>query len=109
MNEFLDELAAELTRDAPVKVGTMFRNPGIRIGKKIVAFLGHNDRLILKLPEARAKQLVAHGVAETVTMGTRTMREWVAIQVTDDPESTRDVWLPLTREALAYVRAGSDD
>jgi hypothetical protein len=84
----------------------MFRSPGISIDNKIIAFLGHNDRLILKLPLARASQLIADGTVEPVTMGTRTMREWVAIEIGSAPDERRDIWLPLAREALEYVRDG---
>jgi hypothetical protein len=102
--ELLRELASELEHDGPVTIGTMFRSPGIRIGDKIVAFLGHDGRLIMKLPRARAVELVEAGTAELVTMGTRTMREWVELPAGEDAEATLATWLPLAREALQYVR-----
>ena len=100
----LDELASALEHDAPVTVGTMFRSPGIRFGDKIVVFLGHDDRLIMKLPRVRALALLEAGTAQPVTMGRRTMREWVAVPANDDREATLATWLPLAREALEYVR-----
>ncbi|MET1051842.1 MAG: hypothetical protein ABWX65_04300 [Mycetocola sp.] len=100
----LQRIATELEQFAPVEVGTMFRSPGIRTGSTIVAFLGSADRLIVKLPRARAVELVERGRVEFVTMGARTMREWVAVPASADPASTEAEWLSFAREALQYVR-----
>ncbi len=100
MSDVIEQLAADLSTDAPVDVATMFHSPAVRSAGKIVAFLGHDDRLILKLPRERAMQLMTDGTVEAVTMGERTMREWVSIALSTD----RSVWLGLSREALAYVR-----
>lgn len=108
MSDVLDDLLEELGRDAPVELATMFRSPAISCGGKIVAFIGHNDRLIMKLPRERAVELMANGTVEAVTMGTRTMKEWVAVQLGSDPSASRERWLPLAREALAYVRTLGD-
>lgn len=105
MSDVLEELAAALSSEAPVELATMFRSPAVSSAGKIVAFLGHDDRLIMKLPRERAVELMADGTVEAVTMGTRTMKEWIAVQLTADPSSTRDIWLPLAREALTYVRS----
>lgn len=102
--EVLHELARALEHDAPITIGTMFRSPGIRVGDKIVAFLGHGSRLIVKLPRARAVELLKAGAAQPVTMGTRTMREWVAVPEGDDPEATLTTWLPIAKESLAFVQ-----
>ncbi|WP_448004617.1 hypothetical protein [Agromyces bauzanensis] len=102
----LHELAGALDHDGPITVGTMFRSPGIRVGDKIVAFLGHHDRLIVKLPRVRALAMLEAGTAQPVTMGTRTMREWVAVPAEATHEATFATWLPLAKEALAYVGAG---
>ena len=99
----LDEVAAQLEHDDPLTIGTMFRSPGIRARGRIVAFLGHDDRLIVKLPRDRAVALVAHGEAQEVTMGTRTMREWIAVPAGADHEATLASWAPLAQEALDYV------
>src|SRR5690554_3495785 len=114
----VERLAAALQGDGPVTIGTMFRSPGIRVEGKIVAFLGHDGDLIVKVPRARAEELVAAGTAEPVTMGVRTMREWVSVpaavrdagegeedsEATGDAEATFESWLSLAREALTYVR-----
>ncbi|MBW9095386.1 hypothetical protein JNB62_17025 [Microbacterium jejuense] len=99
----LDEVAAQLEHDGPLTIGTMFRSPGIRARGKIVAFLGHENRLILKLPRDRAVALVADGDAQEVTMGTRTMREWIAVPARADHEATLASWAALAQEALDYV------
>ncbi|GAA5207166.1 hypothetical protein [Microbacterium kyungheense] len=101
--QLLDEVAARLVHDEPLTIGTMFRSPGIRARGKIVAFLGHDDRLIVKLPRERAVALVAQGDAQEVTMGTRTMREWIAVPARSDRESTLARWTPLAQEALDHV------
>ena len=104
----LEEIALALRGDAPVEPGTMFRRPGLRTGRRIVAFLGRADRLNVKLPEARSAELVAAALAEPVVLGTRTMREWVAIPAGDDEESTRERWTGFAREALVYVQSLDD-
>ena len=98
------DVAATLKNDGPIEIGTMFRSPGLRTGNKIVAFLGHGGCLIVKLPRLRGTALVDLGMAGQVTMGARTMREWVAIPAGPDPETTRDTWTVLAKEALHYVR-----
>lgn len=103
--ELLEEIAAQLVHDGPLSIRTMFRSPGIRAGDKIVAFLSRDGGLILKLPRARALDLIADGAAAEVTMGRRTMREWVRVPPGHDRETTIAGWLPLTQEALDYVTA----
>lgn len=105
--DLLSEIAETLQADAPVSVGTMFRSPGLRTGKKIVAFLGFSDVLIVKLPRARAADLLEQGLAGPVTMGKRTMREWVEVPAGADLEATRAAWTGFAREALRYVRSTS--
>jgi hypothetical protein len=106
--DLLHDIAAALEKDGPVEIGTMFRSPGLRVGDKVVAFLGRGDRLIVTLARPRAAALIEDGTAEPVTMGTRTMREWVAIPPRLDTESTRETWTALAREALRFVRQSPD-
>ena len=107
VQDLLHTIALALQDDGPVAVGTMFRSPALRIGKKVVAFLGSRsgDSLILKLPRARAVALVAEGAAGPVTIGKRTMREWVEVPAAADSETTRTAWTAFAREALLYVRS----
>jgi hypothetical protein len=37
-------------------------------------------------------------------MGTRTMREWVAIAANADLDITRRIWIEMAHEAFRYVR-----
>lgn len=103
--DLLDAIAATLAADGPIEVATMFRNPGLRTGTKIVAFLGGDNRLVAKLPRPRALALIDEGAATPVTMGTRTMREWVAVPAAPGPDATLERWLRIAREAFAYVRS----
>jgi hypothetical protein len=102
----LDTLAVRFSEDPLVERGTMFRSPGMKVGGKVFAFLGGSDRLIVKIPRHRAEAAVAAGEAEPVTLGTRTMKEWVAYPaVSDDPEETGQRWSRAIDEAYAYVKS----
>ena len=101
----LEAVADRLRHDGPLEIGTMFRRPGIRTAGTIVAFLGTDDELIAKLPVERVQQLFAAGDALPVTMGTRTMREWVTIAAADSRAATIERWAPLVQEALDFVTA----
>lgn len=106
--DLLHAVAELLAAEGPVEIGTMFRSPGLRTGTKIFAFLGHGDCLIVKLPLARAKALTSEGGAAPVTMGTRTLREWVEIPVHADYGTTLATWTAFATEALHFVRSLSD-
>ncbi|MDH6281071.1 hypothetical protein [Prescottella agglutinans] len=100
----LDDLATEFLREPDVEFGTMFRSPGLRVAGKIFAFLGHDRRLIVKLPRHRAEEVLQAGSAREVTMGKRTMKEWVAFPVDDDDlEGTLTTWRHAAREAHDFV------
>ncbi len=92
-------VAEALLREPDTSSGTGFgSSPGVRVGGRIAAMLV-GGRLVVKLPAARCQELVAGG-AEPLSMGRRTMREWVTLGPEREPE-----WLPLAREALAFVRS----
>lgn len=102
----LDTLAVRFSEDSLVERGTMFRSPGMKVGGKVFAFLGGADRLIVKIPRHRAEAAVAAGEAEPVTMGNRTMKEWVAYPaVWEDPQQTEQCWARAVDEAYAYVKS----
>ena len=103
----LQTIAAGLSDTARVDTGTMFRSPGLRWNGKVIAFLGHDARLIVKLPRERGRELVDAGIAEPVSMGRRVMKEWFGVAASSDTQSTHDHWLGLAREALDFVRAGA--
>jgi len=108
--ELLHEIAAGLSSAGSIELGTMFHNPGIRTGTKIVAFIGSDDRLIVKVPRERALELIEQGRAAPLSMGRRTMREWIEVPAGDDlhtadPSKTLETWSALTRESFDYVRS----
>ncbi|WP_207343422.1 hypothetical protein [Arthrobacter sp. E3] len=106
--DLLHAVAQQLAAEGPVEMGTMFRSPGLRTCTKIFAFLGHGDYLIMKLPRDRANELASSGGAKPVTMGTRTMREWVEIPAHADYGTTLATWTALAKEALHFVRSLGD-
>lgn len=105
--DLLDRIAEDFTGQPDVAVGTMFRSPGLRVGGKIFAFLGHEGELIVKLPSDRVGELVAAGTAEQVVMGKRTMREWITLPDLGDRAATLALWREVAREAHRHVSAVS--
>ena len=67
---------------------------------KVFAMLNSDGRLTLKLPATRVEALLTSGVGERFDprRDGRQMREWVSLA----PDYPGD-WLPLAREALAFV------
>ncbi|GAA4053662.1 hypothetical protein [Nonomuraea soli] len=101
----LEEIAADFSTEPDVVLGTMFRNPGLRTGDKIFAFLGHGGELIVKLPKEEVGRHLDAGTAERVTVGKRTMREWVALPAQESDTATLTLWRSAARDAHDYVAA----
>ena len=80
-----DDLAVDHLGRPHVTMGRMFASEGLAVHGKIFAFVGRDGRLILKLPLARAEELKGEGATESVTLGGRTMREWVGVPLPDPP------------------------
>jgi TfoX/Sxy family transcriptional regulator of competence genes len=100
----LNEIAADYGGEPEVKLGTMFASPGLRVNGKIFAFLGRDRRLIVKVPGRRAQESLETGAAQAVTMGKRTMKEWIALPLNeDDADGTLATWRLAAREAHDYV------
>ena len=97
-------LLKRLPPDPKLGLGTMFRSPAISWRGNIVAFAGRRRRLIVKLAHGRAAALIDDGSAEPVTMGRRTMREWVAIPAQGVGEEALDAWLPYVAEGVANAQ-----
>ena len=77
-----------------------FGATGLAIGGKLFAML-NKGQLVVKLPAPRVEAITAAGDGERFDPGHgRLMREWVTVA----PES-REEWLPLAREAMAFVAA----
>jgi TfoX/Sxy family transcriptional regulator of competence genes len=95
-------LAREFTGESDVVLSDRkgFGSSALCIGGKIFATLVR-DRLLVKLPRQRVDDLVASGDGERLETGDgRAMKEWLSL----DPASSVE-WLPLAREALAFVGA----
>lgn len=95
-----DPIAAEYLIRPGVDIGPMFGSEGLRIRGKVFAFVGYRGGLVVKVPEARASEIIAEGVAERMVMRERAMREWLSVD-----RSEHDQWRPLVAEAFAYVES----
>jgi hypothetical protein len=97
--EAFDHVAEAFLGEDDVEEGTGFgTTPGLRTGSKIFA-MNVRDALVVKLPRARCLELVESGEGELLTMGNRTMREWLLVREADPAR-----WVELGGEARAYVR-----
>lgn len=93
-----DPIAAEYLARPDVDIGPMFGSEGLRIRGKVFAFVGYRGALVVKVPEARADELVAAGQVDRMEMRGRAMREWVLV----GPERAA-AWAALMADAFAYV------
>jgi hypothetical protein len=94
-----ERVVADLSAEPGVTLGKAFHNPGLKIGSKLFAML-HPGGLVVKLPEARCRELLAHGEASMFDRGQGTpMREWVTVEQ-PDPRA----WMSYAREALSFGR-----
>ena len=94
-----DELV-ERAEGGPVTRGSMFGSQGLRTGRKFFA-VWWRERLVLKLPPDRLRDLVSAGdAAPFEPMEGRAMNGWVVV----DPGVA---WPPLVEEARAYVESQS--
>jgi hypothetical protein len=95
---FWDAAKPALNREG-VHTGTMMGFPCLRLRGD---FFASSDResgdLIVKLPEARVKALIADGEAIAFAPNGRTFREWARIQ---DRDPAR--WRRMIDEALAFA------
>ncbi|MEQ4717000.1 hypothetical protein [Nonomuraea sp. B19D2] len=99
--ELYDDLIMEHLARPEVSLGRMFHAEGLKVNGKVYAFFSKaKGGVVLKLPAARAGELVGEGTAEAMVMGARRMREWVALPVADEA-----VWRRLMTEAADYVES----
>ena len=79
-----------------------FGSNALKIHNKIFAMLV-SDRFVVKLAQGRVDALVASGEGERFDPGHgRLMKEWITVAPT-----AKEGWLPLAREAMAYVESSS--
>ncbi|RZU40827.1 MmcQ/YjbR family DNA-binding protein [Edaphobacter modestus] len=74
-------------------------------GGKVFAFTrgGGSKGVALKLPRERIEYLTQRDDVAMLTMGKRTMKEWILLEPREPAEYRKD--LPLFREAMAYAFA----
>ncbi|MEO7028993.1 MAG: hypothetical protein ABI147_06285 [Acidobacteriaceae bacterium] len=94
------QLAATLVKKFPgAELSWKFGNASLVVDDKVFAFPSKNSAgLVIKLPEADVQALLESGNVRQLTMGKRTMREWV---VAEDPLAPDT--LKLVRAAFNYV------
>src|SRR4029077_1142308 len=104
MEERFRDLVDELARRDGVSLGSARRGFGsgaLQVDGRIFAMVSQG-RLVLKLPASRVADLLASGEGMAFDAGKgRPMKEWVAIA-----DGTREHWLALAGEALAFVAGG---
>lgn len=83
--ELLDTLTAGDDDLPGVTRGRMFASEGLALGGTFFAFVGRDGRLMVKLPQQRIQELIDSGTAERVTLGGRSMREWVSLPLPSAP------------------------
>jgi hypothetical protein len=98
-NEIFAPIAEDHLALEGVDMGRMFSTEGLRIRGKVYAFLDHEGGLIVKVPKARADDLVADGAVERMRMRGHEMREWVTVP----PMAGADRWRSLIDEARVFV------
>ncbi|HET8630114.1 MAG TPA: hypothetical protein VFL91_22050 [Thermomicrobiales bacterium] len=108
--ERYDRIVEALLGEPGVTQGTSgqrgFGASALAVEGKIFAMLASGDRFVVKLPRQRVDALVASGDGERFDPGHgRLMKEWLVVA----PTAAAD-WLPLAREALAFVggRSGAE-
>lgn len=98
-HDAFDPIADDHLSRPDVDMGRMFSTDGLRVRGKVYAFVGHDGALIVKVPQARADELAAAGIADRMIMRGREMREWVTVP----PEAGADRWRSLVDEAHDFV------
>ena len=80
-----------------------FGSSGLRVRGKIFAMLVQG-KLVVKLPKQRVDELIASGGGERFDprRDGRLMKEWIVVAPTLAEE-----WLPLAKEAMAFVASQS--
>jgi hypothetical protein len=99
-----DELAKEYLARPGVTFGPVFHSAGMKIGGKVFA-LQVRGRLVVKLPAAQVRALVAAGEAVPFEPSPgRRMKEWAAAESPDSPAAAVR-WRQLMADACTYVAA----
>ncbi|HEX3811242.1 MAG TPA: hypothetical protein VHX59_00240 [Mycobacteriales bacterium] len=97
--DLFDKLAEDYVRRPGVSLGRMMSSRHVlSVNRKIFAMLVR-DKLVVKLPKARANALVGSGAALAFEPSTgRSMKEWIVLEMPDKKQ-----WQGLIREAFSYI------
>ena len=100
VEEFISDSAVTLPLDG-LPSNSRFGASGLKVHNKIFAMLSRG-RFVVKLPKQRVDALVASGDGERFDprRDGRLMQEWLSLAPTSE-----QAWLPLAREARAFVAA----
>jgi hypothetical protein len=89
-----------LANDSAVTAGKMFGSTALKVNGKVFAMLVR-DKLVVKVPRARAAILIEAGHGEAFDPGHgKVMKEWVAV----GPDQV--AWVTLASEARKFVAGG---
>jgi hypothetical protein len=92
------QIAEQFTPEPDVTLGRGFHNPVLKRDGRIFA-MEYGPALVFKLPAERCAELCATTTAIPFDRGQgKPLREWVVVE-------DADLWLDLTREALAFARS----
>lgn len=93
------QLAADLGSKIPgCAVSQKFGHGSLEVEGKVFAFTRTDESAALKLPQNRIASLIGNGEIRHLTMGERTMREWLVIPNIAAPKN-----IGLLHEAMVYV------
>ena len=95
----LDAIADEFLQQPDVDWGRMFSTIGLRVRGKVFGLVNHGGSLMVKIPAARADELVSCGAVARMVMAGRSVREWVEMPY----DAGEAAWRELLREAHTYL------
>jgi hypothetical protein len=93
-------LARELqAEDARIVEGTIMNGRCLRVGAEFLALADYKGSgLVVKLPRARVKSLIASGAGQPFAPAGRAFKEWVSV-----PRPDRRLWRKLLGEGVAFA------
>ena len=99
MNRTFEAVVRAMSREPGVTQSKMFGCEGLKVKDKFFVVMVR-DRLVVKLPEGRVKEVIAKKQGKQfyhIHDQNRIMKEWVSL------EAACSDWLELTREAKYFV------
>lgn len=98
MTASFGDVVAALSGEPGVSTARMFGSDGLKIGTKTFA-MAVKGHLVVKLPEARAREMCEAGTATPFDPGHgRKMKQWISLPANSDAD-----WIELSREAMHAV------